>query len=96
MTLEDQRDRGQRAQRLLDDDLLREALDAIETEVVRQWENCPARDTEGKEALWKLMKTSKKFRGLLTGYVQTGRLAADNIARIEEESRLKRLLRRVR
>lgn len=96
MTLEEQRDRGQRAQLLLDDDLLREALDAIESEVVRQWENCPARDTEGKEALWKLMKTSKKFRGLLIGYVQTGRLAADNMKRIEEESRLKRLLKRVR
>jgi hypothetical protein len=96
MTPEEQRDRGQRAQRLLDDELLREALDAIESEVVRQWENCPARDSEGKEALWQLMKTSKKFRGLLTGYVQTGRLAADNIKRMEEESRMKRLLRRVR
>lgn len=96
MTLDEQRDRGQRAQRLLDDDLLREALDAIESEVVRQWENCPARDSEGKEALWQLMKTSKKFRGLLNGYVQTGRLAAENIKRMEEESRMKRLLRRVR
>ena len=94
MSPEEQVDRGQRAQRLIDDDLLQESLKAIETEVVRQWENCPARDNDGKEALWQLMKTSKKFRGLLLGYVSTGRLAADNMKRHEEESRLKRLLHR--
>lgn len=82
--------RGWKAQELLDNELLREALTAIEEEVVKQWEACPARDKEGKEALWQLFKTSKKFRTLLLGYVQTGKLATDSLQRYEE-SRLSKL-----
>ena len=49
---------------------------------------CPARDHEGREQLWMLYKISKKFRGLLDGYVQTGKLAAENL-RLEKERRFK-------
>ncbi len=84
--------RGQHAQRLLEDELLQAALQALESAVIEQWEQCPARDAEGKEALWQLYKTSKKFRNLLVGYVETGKLATEQLKRFEE-SRLKRLFR---
>lgn len=87
-----QQTKGQISQSLLENELLGEALDAIEREVIAQWEACPARDAEGKEALWQLYKTSKKFRGLLEGYVQTGKLAADQLKRFEE-SRIKRFFK---
>jgi hypothetical protein len=94
MTPIEEQTRGQAAQMLLDNELLRQALDAIEAEVVAQWEKCPARDAEGKEALWQLFKTSKKFRALLNGYVQTGKLASENLKRFDEkESRLRRLFK---
>ena len=89
-----QQDRGQEAQRLIESPLLQEALAAIESEVIGQWEQCPARDKEGKEALWQLYKTSKKFRALLEGYVQTGKLAAENLKRYEEQGRVARLFNR--
>lgn len=95
MTLDEQVNRGQRAQGLIEDELLSEALAAIEAEVIQQWENCPTRDAEGKEALWQLYKTSKKFRALLVGYVQTGKLAAENIKHHGKPSGLQRLLSRV-
>ena len=63
--------------------------------VVAQWEQCPARDKEGKEALWQLYKTAKKFRSLLNGYVQTGKLATETLAQYERESALKRIIKRV-
>lgn len=85
MTPDQEVDRAKAAAELLESPTLKEALDAIESAVVEQWENCPARDTEGKEALWQLMKTSKKFRSLLTGYVNTGKLATDNLARFDEK-----------
>jgi len=75
--------RGDEARRLLENEVLQAALDAIESEVVNQWEQCPARDKDGKEALWQLLKTSKKFRRLLTGYVETGNLARENLKRHE-------------
>ena len=67
---------------------------AVWAEVLRQWEECPARDTEGRETIWLLYKTTKKFRRLLTGYVETGKMAQENMRRFEE-SRLKGLLRRI-
>lgn len=90
----DQQTRGQYALQLLENELLNEALDAIEKEVLDQWVACPARDKEGKEALWQLIKTSRKFREILTGYVNTGKLATNNLKRFEEESRLRRLFPR--
>lgn len=88
-------ERGRQAAELLAHPLLNEALDAIEAEVVSQWGQCPARDHEGKEALWQLYKTAQKFRGVLTGYVETGKIAADKLKRFDEnEGRLQRLLRR--
>lgn len=89
----DQQTRGQYAQLLLDNDLLKEALDAIEKEVLDQWVECPARDKEGKEALWQLIKTSRKFREILLGYINTGKLATANLKRFEEQSALRRMFR---
>lgn len=84
MDLIDQTTRGVEAQMLLDNRLLTEALEAIEKEVFDQWMACPARDKDGKEALWQLAKTAQKFRGILVGYVETGKLAADSLSRFEE------------
>ena len=87
MDLLEQQTKGQISQSLLENELLNEALDAIEREVIAQWEQCPARDAEGKEALWQLYKTSKKFRNLLVGYVETGKLASEQLRHFEEKKK---------
>lgn len=84
-------DRAGHAQRLLNDELLQEALKAIRDEVVRTWVDCPARDAEGKEALWQLAKTADKFETLLKGYIETGKLATVNLKRFEETRGLRRV-----
>lgn len=66
--------RAKLAADLLGNDVLKQALDVIENEIVELWGDCPTRDKEGKEELWRLYKTAKKFRGVLTGYVQAGKL----------------------
>jgi hypothetical protein len=90
--LHDQQGRGQVALQLLENELLKEALDAIEREVMEQWIGCPARDKEGKEALWQLIKTSRKFREVLNGYIDTGKLAKHKLKQYEEQSLLRRVL----
>ena len=80
---EQERDRGADAQALLDSPLLNTALDAIEREVIAAWEQCPARDGSGRDQLWMLFKVSKNFRALLLGYVQTGKLAHEQL-RVEK------------
>lgn len=84
-------EKGWKAQQLLDDEILNEALDGIEAAVIDQWEACPSRDAEGKELLWQLYRTSKKFRAVLAGYVESGKLAT---ALIEQEK--KGLLARIK
>lgn len=76
---------------LLDNQLLKDALEAIEKEVFDQWMACPARDKEGKEALWQLAKTAQKFRGILTGYVESGKLATEQMKHFEERGTLRKL-----
>ncbi len=84
-------DRGRLALSLSENELLNEALDAIDKEVMEQWIECPARDKEGKEALWQLIKTSRKFRSILTGYIESGKLASEQLKRFEKESKLSRI-----
>lgn len=95
MELNEQMHRGHRASELLENTLLQDALNAIEREVVEQWTACPARDAEGKEALWQLMKTAQKFRAILSGYVETGKLASENLKRFEDKKGLRDMLRRI-
>lgn len=84
-------DRAEHAQRLLNDQLLKDALAAIKAEVVKAWVDCPARDKDGKEALWQLAKTADKFEALLKGYVETGKLASANLKAFEEKRGLRRV-----
>ena len=84
--------RGHNAAMLLDNELLQQALAAIDKEVMEQWIACPARDKEGKEALWQLIKTSRKFKDILTGYIQTGKLATETMKHFEKRSLLRRVL----
>lgn len=91
MDLIEQQTRGTEAQMLLDNRILNEALDAIEKEVFDQWMQCPARDKEGKEALWQLAKTAQKFEAILTGYIDTGKLATEQLKRFEERRGIRRL-----
>ena len=74
--------------------LVVEQFAGTNAEVVDQWGNCPARDREGKEALWQLFKTSQKFRATLLGYIESGKLATEQLKRYDKESRLRGLLRR--
>lgn len=93
--LHDDINRAEHARRLLSDQLLQDALAAIHEGVTRAWIDCPQRDKEGKEALWQLAKTADKFKALLTGYIEAGKLAADQLKRYEKDSLLRRAINRI-
>lgn len=76
MTNEEAKRRGEHAAQLLRDPLLVEALEAIEKDILLEWENCPARDVQGREEIWKFFKTAKKFQLILSGMVEAGKLAS--------------------
>lgn len=70
--------RGERAALILSDDLVVGAFKAIEDNILHEWMNSPARDTEGREKLWIMRKTMDRFRAEFESHVSSGKLARAN------------------
>jgi hypothetical protein len=82
-------ERGARAQRLLEDDLLKEALDTLDRDYTRAWRATAARDTDARERLWQAVQVVAKVRDHLTHVTNGGKLAQREL--IELADRRKRL-----
>lgn len=76
--------RAEHAARLLNDPLMKEALESLELEIIAQWDVCPVRDVEARETLWRFYKTAKKFQSVFIGAIQSGKIAA-----LQDEKTLK-------
>ena len=92
MTDEQLRERGLKAKALLEDELLLEAMEAIKAEAIRQWCEAPARDVEGRERLWLMVKITEKFEANLHTHIAKGEFASAKLAKIEEKSRLRQMM----
>lgn len=66
---------GARAQRLLEDDLLKAAFEALEADYITAWRGTSARDTDARERLWQAVNVVGKVREHLTNVVANGKLA---------------------
>ena len=72
-------ERGARAQRLLEDDLLVEAFETLDLEYSRAWRATAARDTDARERLWLAVQVVAKVRDHLIRVVNGGKLAQRQI-----------------
>lgn len=71
--------RANRAKDILNDPLMIEAFQLLEAQVIEEWEKCPVRDRDGREFLWMLYKNTRKFKGILQGFIERGRLASHEV-----------------
>jgi len=85
------------ARQVLDNPVYQEAMRMLQDDVFRTWKKCPVRDSEGQLLLLQLGKLADKFEGILTGYIENGKLAQRklDLDKIRSESKPKQLLRRV-
>lgn len=83
--------RAEHAHRLLQDELLNEALRTIRTEVISAWVATAHNDEKQREGLWMFAKTVDNFEMLLKGYIETGKLANANLKAFEERRGLRRV-----
>ncbi len=81
------RTRGVRARELLDNELVQEALATLKAEYLKAWEASPARDAEGRERLWVMVKLVEKFRGHLEQVFEAGKLADAELVEIERRKK---------
>jgi len=73
--------RSNQARQVFEMPITQQTLDFMEKEVMEQWMACPVRDVEAREALWRMAVTTRKFRELLRGTMESGKIAADQLAR---------------
>jgi hypothetical protein len=67
--------RGQQAAELMEHPLLSEAFATLKAQYVSAWESSPARDIQGREELWRLLKSLSAVEGHLKTVVETGKMA---------------------
>jgi hypothetical protein len=79
--------RGQRARAILDDPLVDEAFAAIERECLAEWRRAPARDVEGRERLWLMLKMTERLKAHFVSLIDSCKVAAERIAQLEKERR---------
>jgi hypothetical protein len=89
MTADDEIRRGVRAQAILADPLVEEAFAALEAQCIDEWRRAPARDVEGRERLWLMLKLAERLQQHFASLVENGRLAGERIAALEKERKLK-------
>jgi len=87
----DDKVRAQYAGQILDNPVFKDAVEVLRRETVQAWADCPARDMEGKEELWKMHKVNEKFLNIFKGYVEAGKLADLHAKQEQEQSALQKL-----
>lgn len=74
--LEDEILRARQAQEVIEHPLYQEAFNKLQAELMQEWQSSAARDTEGREKLWLMLKLLERTKGHLETLMQTGKLAA--------------------
>ncbi|HEY2110216.1 MAG TPA: hypothetical protein VGH25_00665 [Dongiaceae bacterium] len=82
--------RGQRAQAILEDEIVSEALDAIEAELRADWEGSRPDDTAGREVAYRMLRAAKAFRERLRKVIDDGAVAQAEIEADERALRRKK------
>lgn len=68
-----------RARECLDNEAFQQAFKDIEQELTEQWKTSPARDEDGREKLWLMLKLLHKVELCLKSSLDSGKLAAKEL-----------------
>ena len=66
--------RLQRAQALINDELLTEAFDTLRTELMDRWENSASNEAEARESIWLGLQLLSRVRLHLLSIIETGEM----------------------
>lgn len=90
--LRQQQERGVRAKHLLENELLNEAFEGIENDLMKAWQNSMASDELGREDVWRCYQLLKNLREALKRHVITGDGAGKELLHIQDKSKLRKVL----
>lgn len=70
---------GDQARQVLENEAFAAAFNDIRQEYTNAWMESPARDAEGREKLYLMLKLTDKLQTTLTGAMQDGRIAQEQL-----------------
>lgn len=82
MSLQDDIERGTKAERLLKDDTLIQAFADVSAAIHDKWEQSPIRDVEGQHELKLMLRLLGDVRANLERALQDGKLAAQELQQL--------------
>lgn len=81
------------AKRIIEDPMVKEALQIIENGITDAWKDLPARDVEGREHLHRLLQAKRRFETVFQIVLEEG---AVSVAELRAETERKSILDRVK
>lgn len=75
LKLADESQRGSEARQIIANPVFADAMKQLKREIIEKWSDCPARDTEGREWLWKHYQAALRFEQIITSIMETGKMA---------------------
>jgi len=69
------RDRAAKARALLENPLLVQIMDGLESDFVEAWKNSPPNDTQSRERAWMAVNVLRNVRAILEKYEVAGKFA---------------------
>lgn len=81
--------RGRKAQELLNDEVMVEALSGMRAAITQAWADCPIRDVEGQHELKLMMKLMVDFEKNLQKFINDGKMADFEISEARKRADLK-------
>jgi hypothetical protein len=80
------RDRGERAKRLLEDPLFKEAFEKIDAAIVEGWRTSNGNDHEGRHNAYLMQRLLKNLKEQFAQIVRTGDAAGKELLMLEKEN----------
>ena len=75
MTIEERIYAGNRAKEVLENEVFAQAMADMKQEIIEQWQQSPARDSEAREKLWTMLKLAEKLESHLRTTFDSGKMA---------------------
>lgn len=76
--------RADRAKRILEDEMVRDALSSMRSSITEKWESSKESDTEGRERAFRMLHALNEFERYFTTIIQTGKYATAELSRIQK------------
>jgi len=76
---------GDQARLVLENEAFAAAFADIKQEYTEAWKQSPARDSEGREKLYLMIKLSEKLEATLRAAMEDGRIAADHLRHLQSK-----------